>query len=247
MPVDKSCIPVNRMSVGGAEWDIGGNLNINSGGALLAESGALINFAAASSIKLGAGMSTVFGGSPASGNFSSFTNEGNLYRHIGNPIAGNGADATDDILDGFSLLNGAFDVAGRGLCFTAQGKFAANGNNKRVKLFINPAISGGVTSGGVYIGGVVTSGTALLDSGVLTDNATGWSLILNFFKYGAAGSNTQYSQGSVLHGTTHGGITAPVFTTATEANGLTFIVTGSSGSSAANDVVLNFFEANAMN
>ena len=46
------------------------------------------------------GETTLFGGSPQGTPLAVFSEEGNLYRNIGNPIAGNGADATDDILAG---------------------------------------------------------------------------------------------------------------------------------------------------
>ena len=41
MPIDKSYAPVNRMAVNAAEWDVGGKLNINSGGQIVLESGAV--------------------------------------------------------------------------------------------------------------------------------------------------------------------------------------------------------------
>jgi len=41
MPIDKSYIPVNRMAVNAAEWDVAGKLNINYGGMLILEPGAI--------------------------------------------------------------------------------------------------------------------------------------------------------------------------------------------------------------
>lgn len=198
-----------------------------------------------------ASMLTLFGGLALSANFATFREEGNLYRLIGNPIAGNAADTTDDIVGGIGLDAGAFDVAGRGLCITAQGKFGAAANNKRFKLWANPAMSGQTVTAGVISGGTVTgagSGVLLYDSGVQTGNNVGWSLIGNLFKYGAAGSNTQYFQAMPIFGATHGGITLPVFSTLTESAIINLVITGASPTTgAANDVVLTFFEVNAMN
>jgi hypothetical protein len=196
-------------------------------------------------------MLTQFGGSAFGATFSAFTEEGNLYRNIGNPIAGNGADTTDDIVGGIVLPAGAFDAAGRGLCITAQGKLGSTGNNKRFRLWINPTMSGQTVTAGVISGGTVTgvgSGVLAVDSGTQTGNAVGWSALANFFKYGAGGSNTQYVQGSPITGATHGGISAPAFTTFTESAAMNIVVTGASQTTgAANDVVLNFLEVNAMN
>jgi hypothetical protein len=198
-----------------------------------------------------ANMLTQFGGSAFGATFGAFTEEGNLYRNIGNPIAGNGADTTDDIIGGIALPAGAFDVAGRGLCITAQGKLGSTGNNKRIRLWINPIMSGQVVTAGVIAGGTVTgagSGVLAVDSGTQTGNAVGWSVLANFFKYGAGGSNTQYVQGSPITGASHGGISAPAFTAFTESAAMNIVVTGASQTTgAANDVVLNFLEVNAMN
>jgi hypothetical protein len=199
------------------------------------------------------GETTLFGGSAQGTPLAVFSEEGNLYRNIGNPIAGNGADVTDDILAGVVIPAGAFDVAGRGLCITAQGVTGATANNKRFKLWVNPTMSGQTATNGVISGGTVSAGTTICDSGAWVNgttpnNATGWSAQANLFKYGAAGSNTQYAQGTPILGTLHGGILAPVFLTLTESAAITIVVTGASyTTSAANDVKLDFFEVNAMN
>ena len=108
-----------------------------------------------------------------------------------------------------------------------------------------------VNADGSISGGTVTSagtGVMVIDSGVTAINAKGWSLQGNLFKYGAAASNTQYFQGSTILDTTHGGIIAPIFLTQSEAAAINIVVTGSSSTTgAANDVLLNFFEINAMN
>lgn len=183
--------------------------------------------------------------------FAQFTEEGNLYRNVGNPISSNGANTTDDILDGFVLPANCFDVANRGLQLTFQGKYGATANNKRIKIWANPTIAGATTTNGVISGGTVTavgSGVLLFDSGVQTGNAVGWSALVQLFKYGAAGSNTQFSQNQPINGTTHGGISNPVFSTLVENAPINIVVTGSSPTTgAAADVILNFTEINAMN
>jgi hypothetical protein len=194
---------------------------------------------------------------PAAGQFCSFGDEGNLYRNVGNPIAGNAADTTDDILGGFVLAPNCFDgIGNRGLCITASGKTGATTNNKRAKLWLNPTMAGQAVTNGVISGGTVSgvgTGVLLADTGAWVNgttpnNAAGWQILVNLFKYGAAGSNTQYSQAQVITGTLHGGITPPLFPTQTEGSAWNFVVTGSSYTTgAANDVMLNFLEANAMN
>jgi hypothetical protein len=207
--------------------------------------------AGAPSIIFPSSVQTIFGGSASGSAFGAFSEEGNLYRVVGNPVAGNAADTTDDILAGFVLPAGAYDIANRGLCITAQGKTGATGNNKKYRLWINPTMSGQTITNGVISGGTVTgagSGALLLDSTVQTGNAVGWCLTGNLFKYGAPGSNTQYFQGSIINATTHAGITVPAFLAQSESAVMNIVVTGSSSTTgAANDVILNWLEVNAMN
>lgn len=197
------------------------------------------------------GEQTMFGGATFGANFSYFGEEGNLYRNIGNPVAANAADTTDDILDGFQLPAGSFDVAKRGIQLMFQGKFGATANNKKVRLWVNPTMAGQTITNGVISGGTVTgagAGLMLYDSTAQTGNGVGWGLLAQLFKYGAAGSNTQYFQIQPIFGTTHGGITLPTFATMAENAAMNFVLTGSSSTTgAANDVVLNISEANAMN
>lgn len=201
-------------------------------------------------------VSTFFGGLASSAIFGTFREEGNLYRNVGNPIAGNAADTTDDILCGIVLDAAAFDAAGRGLCVTVSGLTGATTNNKRFKMWINPTTSGTTITNGVISGGTVTaagSGALIADSGTWVNattpnNAAGWQSMVQLFKYGAAGSNTQYSQAQNILGTLHGGIAAPVMLTQSEAASMSIIVTGASYTTgAANDLKANFFEVNAMN
>jgi hypothetical protein len=183
-------------------------------------------------------ISTSFGGGTGA-----FLREGNLVRQVGNPLAGNNADTTDDVLASYTLPASSFDTAGRGLCIVAQGGTGVTANNKRVRLWFNATISAGVVTGGSVI-----ADTGPWVSGTIPNNNVGWQLTANVFKYGAAGTNTQYAQGTAILGGIHGGIGLPVFPTAVESGALVIALTGSSYTTgAANDVVATWFEVNAMN
>lgn len=203
---------------------------------------------------------TLFGGSLALGSLGSMNESGNLYRNVGNPIAGNGADTTLDILAGIQLQAGAFDIAGRGLMIAASGKFGATvTGNVVISLYINPAMSGQTVTNGVISGGTVTGtgtgviiGTQALTAGAgVIVAANGWQLLSQLFKYGAAGSNTQYSQSSFINGTgstlPHTGIQAPVFSTQAENAIMNIVLAASSSNSTANEVILNCLEFTGFN
>ena len=181
---------------------------------------------------------TYFGGGSGA-----FLSEGNLIRMVGNPLAGNNADTTDDVLASYVLPASSFDVAGRGLRITAQGGTGPTANNKRVKLWFNATISGAS----------VTAGTVIADTGpwlngMIPNNNVGWQLLANVLKYGGAGANTQYAQGSAVLGGVHRGIDAPVFMTAVESAAIVIALTGSSFTSGvANDIIATWFEIDAMN
>jgi len=184
-----------------------------------------------------ANMQTMFGGGIAT-----FLEEGNINRQIGNPLAANAAATTDTVLATYTLPANSFDVAGRGLAISAQGMTAVSTNSKRAKLIW------GATA--AVVGSAVTGGVAIADTGAWTtgNSGVGWQLATNIFKFGPAGSNTQYAQGTSVLGGTHGGITAPVFPTAVESAPIIIALTGSSYTTgAAGDVVANWLECNAMN
>jgi hypothetical protein len=183
-------------------------------------------------------ISTFFGGGTGT-----FLREGNLTRFVGNPLGSNTANTTDNVLASYILPASSFDVAGRGLCITAQGSTGPTTNNKRVKLWFNATISAGVVTGGSVI-----ADTGPWVNGTIPNNNVGWQLMTNVFKYGAAGSNTQYAQGTMILGGVHGGTGAPVFMTAVESAAIVIALSGSSYTTGtANDVVATWFEVNAMN
>jgi hypothetical protein len=169
--------------------------------------------------------------------------DGNLNRQIGNPLAGNNADTTDDVLASYTMPGSSFDVWGRGLTITAQGSTGPTTNDKRIKLWFNATISAGVVTGGTVI-----ADTGAWVNATTVNNGVGWQLMSNVVKYGAAGSNTQYAQGTTILGDVYGGIGLPVFPTAVESDAIVIALTGSSYTTgAANDVVAIWFEVNAMN
>lgn len=166
---------------------------------------------------------------------------GNLSVQVSAAGNGNGADATDDVLFNYVLPAGALDAAGRQLTIQAAGTFAANGHNKRVKIFI------GATS--AVVGSAISGGTAICDTGTVTTSGGGWTAQVQVTKYGASGSNTQQASGAASAcGTTHNGTSAPQLLTLTESGAINITVTGSSAtSSAANDVLGNLLDVSFAN
>lgn len=203
---------------------------------------------------------TVFGGSnvawqvgPTSTPMGTFREAGNVYAVAGNPVAGNAADTTDDILGGIQLPAGAFDVAGRVIEIMAQGTTGATTNNKRFKIFVNPTMTGQTVTNGVISGGHVTAGTPVCDSGAWVNattpnSAAGWAGCATIVKYGAAGSNTQMGQGAAVTGTLNTGMQAGQALTLPENAAINIVVTGSSYTTgAANDVLLQMLQVTALN
>lgn len=180
--------------------------------------------------------------------------QGNVYAVSGNPVAGNGADTTDDILGGVQLPIGVLDKAGRQINVYAQGTTGGTTNNKRFKLWVNPTMSGQtVNADGSISGGTVTAGTPLADSGswvnaTTPNNAAGWALESLVTKYGVPGSNTQMGQSQTILGTLHGGVNAGQALTLPENAVINIVVTGSSPTTgAANDVKLQQLTVNVCN
>src|SRR6266403_1002000 len=169
--------------------------------------------------------------------------EGSLARQLGNPLAGNSADTTDDVLASYTLPALSLDVAGRGLRITARGMTGPSSNDKRAKQWFDAKISAGVV-----VGGSVIAYTGAWADTMTPNNNVGWQLTSNVFKLGDAGSNTQYAQSSAILGGSHGGIGLPVFPTAIETGAIVIALTGSSyTAAAANDLVATWFEVSAMN
>jgi hypothetical protein len=166
--------------------------------------------------------------------------EGNINTQISSAGVNPGATAADNVLAVYSIPAATFDQAGRGVQITAAGSFAATGNNKRVKIIVNPATA--------VVGSTVgASGTTICDTGTVATNNTGWQLQGSVFKYGAAASNTQigiHNQAQI--GAAVASMLAPSLITATESGAVLVAVTGNA-TTAATDIVFNFLEINAMN
>ncbi len=127
---------------------------------------------------------------------------------------GNGADLTDDTLFTYSLPADALDANNRTIMVDAFGSFAANGNNKTVKLWF---------------------GTSLVfSSGVLTNNNVGWSARLML---GRTGASAQIGSGFGMAGSTPFPVPLPLVGTEATTGAITIKVTGASPTTgAANDV-----------
>ena len=77
----------------------------------------------------------------------------------------------------------AFDAANRNVTISANGNFAANGNNKAISIVVNPTAPA--------VGSVVSGGTTIAASGTVATNGSAWALAADIIKTGANGSNTQ--------------------------------------------------------
>jgi hypothetical protein len=174
---------------------------------------------------LASGATVAAGGSGAPGRLPGTLNVP-TYSSTGQ---GNAADATDDVLLTYTLPANTFDVAGRQVNITAMGKVAANGNNKRIKIWFGTTTQ--------TPGLAVAGGTVIADSGTVTTNNLGWIATATVTKYGAPGSNTQVGAGAVISGATTN-IALPAALTVAENAPINITVTGSSAtSSSASDVV----------
>jgi len=183
-------------------------------------------------------INTQFGNSLAT-----FLEEGNVNRQVPGVTGAlkPGATGADNVIAAYSLPANAFDQVGRGLTFTAAGNFAANGNTKQCKLIVNPASA--------VIGATVgAGGITIADTAAVTQNSGAWVLMGSLFKRGILGSNTQVAVpgGVVLSGSHIGATNLCQEVTATESGAILIAVTGNA-TTAVTDILLAFFEVNAMN
>lgn len=177
---------------------------------------------------------TNFGGSGLT-----FPDEGNIVRFATFPGITPTATGVDNVLAVFSLPASSFDIAGRGLNFLAMGSFAANASNKQVKIIYNATTA--------VVGATVTGGVTIADTGTSAGNAVGWQVEANVFKYGLPGSNTQLGiHQSAQVGATVSTLLIPNALTAVESGAILVAVTGKA-TTTATDILLAFWEVNAMN
>lgn len=159
-------------------------------------------------------------------------------QHLGDPFPTGGqqpaATGADNVLAVFTLGGNSLDISRRGLNIDISGQFAATANAKRVKIFFNPTTA--------VVGQTISGGTLLADTGSSTASGAAFALFGVVYKYGANGSNTQFLQqigGSI--GSTHVGSGLAALTTAIEAGPILIAVTGNA-TTAATDILLNWFE-----
>jgi hypothetical protein len=127
---------------------------------------------------------------------------------------GNGADTTDDTLFTYTLPASSFDVVGRGVVIEAFGKFAANADNKTVKLFF---------------------GASSYSSGVQTGSGVGWYIRMEIFKQAA---NVQIGTGRGEAGAVLFAAALPINGAETDSGAIVLKVTGASPTTGAADDVL---------
>lgn len=189
---------------------------------------------------------TQLGSAGATSTLGTFREEGNIAVAAANPVGGNGADTTDDVLWGVQIPANVFDQAYRQITLAFQGQTGATTNNKRFKVFVNPTLSGTTLANGVYANaGTASGGTVILDSGAWVNGTTPNSNVafaggVQITKYGAANSNTQMTgQAWAILGATHGGAQAGQALTLAENAAINIVITGSSYTTgAANDIKL---------
>ena len=152
-----------------------------------------------------------------------------------------GATAADNVLAFYSIPAGSFDAATRGIYITAVGSFATGTNTKQIKIIFNPATA--------VVGSTVGSGgTTIADSGSYnTTGACAWQLTAAVYKYGVAGSNTQFGiHYSAQIAAVTRALVVPTAITAVESGAILIAVTGAAGTTAS-DILFNFLEITAMN
>ena len=170
---------------------------------------------------------------------ASFGLEGNVSCQ---PSAGvnPAATAADNVLAVFSIPPNSLDQAGRGLAISAVGGFAANSNNKRVKIIVGAATA--------VVGSTIGSGgTTIADTGTVATSGAGFQLQASVFKYGAAGSNTQIGVHNMAQmGSATAALITPAALTLKENLPILVAVTGNA-TTTATDITLNLLEVNATN
>jgi len=156
-----------------------------------------------------------------------------------------GATGADNVIDAITLPANLFNYApdgntndglsSCGLYIRAIGHFAANGNNKTVKIIFNPATA--------VVGSTVgTGGTTLVTSGVVAINGLGFVAEAWVRKIGANNTNTQVGgQLFAQFGATD--ISPPVtqYPLAIENAAILIALTGNAATTAT-DIVLDLFE-----
>jgi hypothetical protein len=165
---------------------------------------------------------------------------GNINVQVSSAGIQPGATGADNVLAAYTIPAYSFDNFGRGIWIEAAGSFGATGNNKRIKLIVNPASA--------IVGSTIgAGGTTIADTGTVATNGNGWFLAAAVFKYGTGGANTQIGiHQQALVGAASSALVAPSLITATESGAIMVAVTGNA-TTAASDIVFNFLQVYANN
>lgn len=137
---------------------------------------------------------------------------------------GNTATTSDVTLFSYALPANSLDANGAGVLIEAWGSFAANGNDKRVRLAL---------------------GASAFSSGTQTGNNVGWQARAVFTRTGAS---AQIGTGWGQSGATVWTVPTPITPASDTTAAITLAVTGASlTTGAANDVVANGFVVSMLN
>lgn len=143
--------------------------------------------------------------------------------------AGNGADATDDVLFTYSMPANMLSRAGQSVLVRVVGTVAANGNTKTIKINFGGTAFQICSSG--------NTNAAVFDYTVRVTR-TAANVQIGLMKGSAVGTTVTGFAAAIDNGA---GTAALKSMTETETGALVINVTGKSGSSTANDCVVNEF------
>jgi hypothetical protein len=164
---------------------------------------------------------------------ASMTRQGNTMRFVSagaNPSTINGLY----VVSAITFPANTFDVAGRGVAISAMGSVANNTNSKTISIYW------GATT--AVVGSLITGGTLIASTGAYTTTgAAAWQMLVNIFKYGAGGSNTQVSTHETAQiGTTLPALTVPQLLTAPENAAITVALVCNAVTAVTDIAVMNF-------
>jgi hypothetical protein len=155
-----------------------------------------------------------------------------------------GATGADNVIGVYTLPAGTLNVPGVGgsngplLRVSAFGHFAANGNNKTVKVIFNATTA--------TLGSTVTGGTTLASTGVVAINGLGFVITAWVMKVGVPNANTQVGgQTGNIAGATAVSPPVPVYPAAVENADILIAITGNAATTAT-DIVLDGFFVEAL-
>ena len=154
---------------------------------------------------------------PPSAGGGSLNTSGNIFEYYSQTGTGNGADATEDTLQTYTLPANALDKIGRSVYIYAWGKYSADTNAKTAKLYFGSETVSAATTGAA--------------------GNTAWALEL---VVGKVAANLQVVSAQSIVGTSHGGVANNITAAETDTAGIVIKLTGQdTTSSVANRVIVN--------